>query len=317
VKSERPLVVAGFIAISVVWGSTWLAIKIGLDSITPVFGVAIRFTLAAAILAVMLRLRGGRLIFDRTTTPVYLMLGIFSFSFPFVLVYWGEQYVSSGLASILFATYPFIVAILSHLLLPGETLNPFKVTGTLIGFAGVLVIFWSDLSSGTGGYPGMAAIILSTLLQGFSLVMVKKYAKQIPPVQMTLGGMVFAVAILNIMAFLLEDFSALRFDAAGVGSIVYLGTIGTVVTFVTYYWLLKRVEALFLSLTALITPILAVILGALFLDEVLGGRIVMGAGLVLFGIVTANGRDLFRKARQRTLHFFAGEAPDSTSSRED
>jgi len=313
VKSERLLVVAGFTAISVVWGSTWLAIKIGLGSITPVFGVAIRFTLAALILALVLRLRGGRLTFDRTTTPVYLMLGIFSFSFPFVLVYWGEQYVSSGLASILFATYPFVVALLSHFLLPGEKLTPFKITGTLIGFAGVVVIFWSDLS--TGGIYGMAAILGSTVLQGFSLVMVKKIAKQIPPVQMTLGGMVFAIVILYVMAFMFEDFSTLRFDAAGVGSILYLGTFGSVLTFVTYYWLLKRVEALFLSLTALITPILAVILGALLLGEVLGDRVALGAALVLLGIVTANGRDFFKKAGQHTLHFFAGDPADSKSSR--
>lgn len=315
-KSERLLVVAGFAAITIVWGSTWLAIKIGLGSIPPVFGVALRFTLAAVILAVILRLRGGRLVFDRTTTPVYVTLGIFSFSFPFVLVYWGEQYVSSGLASILFATYPFVVAILSHLLLPGEQLTPYKVAGTLIGFAGVVVIFWSDLSSGTGGFPGMAAIVVSTILQGFSLVMVKKKGKHIPPVQMTLGGMVFAVAILFAMAFSLEDVSTLRFDAAGVGSIVYLGTFGTVITFVTYYWLLKRVEALFLSLTALITPILAVVLGSLLLDEVLGERVVAGAGLVLAGIAVANGRDLVVKARRHTLQFFSADPADPNSSRE-
>jgi len=316
VKSERPLVVAGFITISTVWGSTWLAIKIGLDSISPVFGVAIRFTLGAIILAVLLRLRGGRLTFDRETVPLYVILGIFSFSFPFVLVYWGEQYVSSGLASILFATYPFVVALLSYFLLPGEQLTPYKILGTLIGFSGVVVIFWSDLSSGTGEFLGMAAIILSTVLQGFSLVMVKRIAKQIPPVQMTLGGMIVGIAILWGMAFALEDFSALRFDAAGVGSIVYLGSVGTVVTFVTYYWLLKRVEALFLSLTALITPILAVILGALILDEVLGGRIVLGAGMVLLGIVTANGRDFFRRAKQNTLHFFTGGQTDPGSTPE-
>jgi len=315
-KSERFLIVAGFAAISIVWGSTWLAIKVGLESITPVFGVALRFTLAAVILAVILRLRGGRLTFDRTTTPVYLTLGIFSFSFPFVLVYWGEQYVSSGLASILFGAYPFVVALLSHVLLPGERLTPYKVVGTLIGFSGVLVIFWNDLSAGTGEFPGMAAIILSTVLQGFSLVMVKKNGSHIPPVQMTLGGMVFAVAILYVMAFALEDIGALRFDAEGVGSIVYLGTFGTVVTFVTYYWLLKRVEALFLSLTALITPILAVVLGGLLLDEILGERVVMGAALVLAGIATANGRDLIVNARRHTLKFFAADAADQKSSRD-
>ena len=315
-KSERPFVIAGFIAISVVWGSTWLAIKIGLGSISPVFGVAIRFTLAALVLYVILRARGERLSFDRETLRVFLVLGVFSFSLPFVLVYWGEQYIGSGLASILFATYPFVVAIFSHLILPGEKLNPFKIAGTLIGFAGIVVIFWTDLSAGTAGYPGMAAIVLSTIFQGFSLVTVKRAGINIPPVQLTLGCMTVSVVVLWIMAFTLEDAAALRFDAAGIGSIVYLGTFGSVLTFVVYYWLLKRVEALFLSLTALITPILAVILGALFLDEILHGRIYAGAAMVLFGILVANGKDLLARAEKHRLRFFAGESPrpDDSSS---
>ena len=246
-----------------------------------------------------------------------MVLGLFSFSLPFVLVYWGEQYIGSGLASILFATYPFVVAVFSHLFLPGEKLNAFKVAGTLLGFAGIVVIFWTDLSTGTAGFPGMAAIVLSTVLQGFSLVTVKRTARHIPPVQLTLGGMLISVVILWIMAFTMEDVSALRFDAAGIGTIVYLGTFGSVLTFVVYYWLLKRVEALFLSLTALITPILAVILGALLLDEVLNQRIYAGAAMVLLGIVVANGKDLLGRAEKHRLRFFAGDPPGTdTSSQE-
>jgi drug/metabolite transporter (DMT)-like permease len=316
-KSEHPLVVAGFVAITVVWGSTWLAIKIGLESITPVFGVALRFTLAAAVLAAILRIRGERLVFSRETMPVFLLLGFCSFSVPFVLVYWGEQYVGSGLASILFAMYPFVVAIFSHFTLTGERLNGFKVAGTLLGFAGILVIFWSDLSAGTEGFPGMAAILLSTVLQGFSLVTVKRIGKHIPPVQMTLGGMIVSVVVLWLMAFALENPADQRFDAAGVGSILYLGTFGTVLTFVVYYWLLKRVEALFLSLTSFITPILAVVLGAVFLGETLHGRVYTGGAMVLLGIAAANGRDLAAKAEKHTLRFFTGEsAPGDNTTKE-
>ncbi len=305
-KSERPLVIAGFVTISLVWGSTWLAIKVGLESISPVFGVAFRFTLAALVLAAILRFRGERLAVTRDTFRVFLVLGVSSFSLPFVLVYWGEQYVSSGLASILFATYPFVVATFSHLFLPGERLNAFKVAGTLLGFAGIIVIFWTDLSTGSSGFPGMLAIVLSTVLQGLSLVVVKRTANHIPPVQLTLGGMLVSIVILWAMAFGLEDASTLRFDAAGVGSILYLGTFGSVLTFVAYYWLLKRVEALFLSLTALITPILAVVLGAIFLDEILGSRVYAGASMVLLGILVANGQEFLAKAEARRLRFFAG-----------
>ena len=300
--------ISGFIAITLVWGSTWLAIKIGLESITPVFGVALRFTLASAVLYAILRARGGRIPFNRETMPVFLLLGFSSFSLPFVLVYWGEQYTGSGLASILFGTYPFVVAVFSHLTLPGERLNSFKIAGTLLGFAGIVVIFWSDLSAGTAAFPGMAAIVLSTVLQGFSLVTVKRIARHIPPVEMTLGGMIVSVAVLWVMAFAFEDPGAQRFDAAGIGSILYLGTFGSVLTFVMYYWLLKRVEALFLSLTSFLTPILAVVLGAIFLDETLHGRVYAGGAMVLLGIAVANGRDLLAMAEKQSLRFYAGES---------
>jgi len=313
-KSERALVLAGFAAISIVWGSTWLAIKVGLGSISPVFGVAMRFTLAALVLFAILKLRGQPLAWERKNLPVFLVLGFSSFSLPFVLVYWGEQYISSGLASILFATYPFVVALFSHRFLPGEKLTVFKVAGTLLGFAGVVVIFWADLAAGTAGFAGMAAVVLSTVLQGFSLVTVKRMGTHIPPVQLTLGGMSVSVVVLWAMAFGLEDPGALRFDAAGIGSIVYLGTFGSVLTFVVYYWLLKRVEALFLSLTALITPILAVILGAIFLGEVLPGGIVSGAAMVLGGILVANGGDLLARAERHRVRFFAGDQAGSGDS---
>ncbi|MHC4779576.1 MAG: DMT family transporter [Planctomycetota bacterium] len=313
-KSERLLVVAGFAAITLVWGSTWMVIKIGLSSITPVFGVGIRFAMAAVILAFIIRLRGERLRWDRATIPVFLVLGVSSFSIPFVLVYWGEQYIGSGLASILFATYPFVVAGCSHFFLPGEKLNLYKISGTILGFTGILLIFWSDIHPETSGLLGMGAVILSTFLQGFSLVVVKRYARDVPPLQLTLGGMIIAVALLAVMAFLLEDVTALRFDAAGIGSLLYLGTFGSVVTFATYYWLLQRVEALFLSLTALVTPILAVVLGTVFLDEVLNEEIYLGASLVLFGILIANGGDLLVQIRKHRLRFFSGASAGSNHS---
>lgn len=301
-KSEKLLIAGGFVAISIVWGSTWMAIKIGLQSISPLFGVGMRFALAVVVLWALVRLRGSRLPWDRSTVPIYVVLGVSSFSIPFALVYWGEQSISSGLASILFATYPFVVAVLSHFLLPGERLNAFKVAGTILGFCGILMIFWTDIHPEVSAYLGMGAIILSTFLQGFSLVVAKKYARHLQPMHITLGGMIVAVGVLAVLAFLLEDYRALRFDAAGVGSILYLGTFGSVVTFVTYYWLLQRVEALYLSLTALITPVLAVVLGAVFLAETLDPAIYTGASLVLFGILTANGREMIARLRRAGLN---------------
>ena len=282
-----------------------MVIKIGLESITPFYGIAIRFTLASIILFIIMRARGEIIHLDRTSLLMYFNLGVLSFSFPFALVYWGEQYIASGLASVLFAAYPFVVAIGSHFFLSTEKLNVYKTTGITLGFIGVLIIFWSDVNTGTNNILGMVAILASTIMQGSSLVIVKKVNHSISPTSLSLGGMVVSVGIMFPLAFLFEDLSALRFDTAGIGSILYLGTFGTVITFVVYYWLLKRVEVVYLSLVSFVTPVLAVILGALWLNETLSSRIFVGGGLVLVGILIANGKDLVVTLQQQTVRFLS------------
>jgi len=137
-------------------------------------------------------------------------------------------------------------------------------------------------------------------MQGSSLVMVKKANHHISPTSLSLGGMILGIFLLYPLAFIFEDFSSLRFDTAGIGSILYLGTFGTVVTFVVYYWLLKRVEVLYLSLVSFVTPILAVILGTIWLKESLSQNIFLGAALVLMGIIIANGKDLLTVFSRRS-----------------
>jgi drug/metabolite transporter (DMT)-like permease len=293
-RSEKFLIIIGFILISLIWGSTWLAIKIGLQSITPFFGIAIRFTIASAILSLIMMLRGEKIAIDRTSKLLYLNLGILSFSFPFALVYWGEQYIASGLASVLFAAYPFVVAFGSHLFLSDEKLDIAKSLGILLGFVGVIIIFWADFKLNNASTLGMVAVLASTIMQGASLVMVKKMNHPISSMSLSLGGMIVGISIMLPLAFIFEDYSALHFDIRGLGSILYLGTFGTVVTFVVYYWLLKRVEVIYLSLVSFVTPIIAVLLGAVWLAESLSIKTFLGAGIVLVGIITANLRDLLR-----------------------
>ncbi len=281
----------GFTVISVIWGSTWLAIKVGLDSVPPFYGAAIRFTVALVVLALLILARRESVPLTRQAIWLYVSLAFLSFGVPYALVYWSEQYIASGLASVLFSAFPFVVAVESHLFLPDERLNVFKITGISLGFIGVLTIFWSDISMGMSGVWGMIAVLLSTLLQGTSLVIVKRVNKSISPTVLSFGGMAFGVVVLYAIALTFEDFSRVSLDTRGVLSILYLATFGTVVTFVIYYWLLKHVEAVYLSLVSFVTPVLALILGALFLDEIFSSRAILGAGFILLGIIISNGRD--------------------------
>ncbi len=294
-KSERLLVVAGFILISIIWGSTWLAIKIGLENISPFFGVALRFTVASLILLAITFLRGKKIPLDKQMVMLYLSLGLLSFSLPYALVYWGEQSIPSGLTSILFAFYPFVVAVISHFFLPSEKLTAGKIIGIVLGFAGLFIIFRSDLHVENGKMLAMFAIILSTLMQGVSLVIVKRMGKHIDPLTMNCGGILAGIPVMYLLAFSLEDPGTVHFGVQGISSILYLGSFGTVLTFGVFYWLLKRVEAVYLALTSLITPILAVVLGAIWYGETLSSNVFIGASMVFAGIGVINGKELIKK----------------------
>ena len=303
---EKGRIAAGFVLVSIIWGSTWLVIKVGLGSVPPLFAVAMRFALASLIIFIIMRLRGERLPTDRVAMKLYLTLAVLSYSFPFALVYWGELYIPSGLASILFAVYPFVVAIGSHFVLPGERMNVMKMAGIVLGFTGVLMIFWGDLRPTEGSGLAMMGILASTLMQGSALIIIKKQSREISPASLSLGGMSIGVVILSLLAFSFEDIGEVHFDARGIGSILYLATFGTVVTFLTYYWLLKRVQAVYLSFVTLVTPALAVFLGAVLLGEQLEPNVFTGATAICAGIVVANGRDIIAAISQHKARIFSG-----------
>jgi drug/metabolite transporter (DMT)-like permease len=297
-KNDRLLTWLGFFIISTVWGSTWLAIKIGLRTVPPFYAAGMRFVVASAVLYAIVRMRKLPIPFTPDARRVYFALGVLSFAIPFALAYWGQQFIPSGLGSILFCAFPLWVAVFSHFMLVNERLDFFKAVGTLLGFVGILIIFSPDLSMpDSSEIPGMAAILLGATMQAYALVVTKKHGHDISPITMTFVGMVIGAAILLLLGFFFESASSIVWTGEAIGSILYLALIGSVLTFVSYYWLLKRIDAVYLSLTSFINPIIAVILGALLLDERLASTVLAGAMLVLTGILVSNGRVLYGKIR--------------------
>lgn len=270
-----------------------MAIKVSLESVPPMLSAAVRFVIGTLVLAVMFRTRRSTFPKSRMFWSLGIMLGLVAFTIPFALTYWGQKQIPSGLASVLFATFPFCVAVLSHFYLPDERMNLWKVLGMVLGFAGVVVIFSSDLSIGDSFTAwGMGAIIASALVQAISMVIMRRHAGPYDSGSLVMVGMAIGAVCLGIFSPLVEDLSAVRLTWEAAVAIVYLGTFASVVTFVTYFWLLKHIEAVFLSLTAFVTPIIAVITGALVLGETVSADLALGSVLVLFGILITNGRDV-------------------------
>lgn len=291
-------IAAAVTVITLVWGTTWAAIRIGLAGVPPFTGAALRFALAGTVLLVAARILGVGLGSSRREVGLWIANGLGSFFISYGIVYWGEQYVSSGLAAVLFSTFPLFVAILAHFFLTGERLTPASTLGVLVGFAGVAVIFSEDLSTledpwATGGGAGpsvavaAAILLIAPAVASIANVAVKKWGRGIHPLSLTAVPMLGAALGLGAVAFALERHEPMTFDVASVGSILYLALFGSALNFVLYFWVLERVRASRLALFNYAVPVVAVATGALFLHEPLTGRLVTGAALVIVGCAVA------------------------------
>lgn len=297
-----PLIAIGYLAICLIWGSTWLVIRLGMESLTPFISAGVRFTIASSVILLVMKIRKIPLIVDGSAMKIYLVGGFFSFLIPFGLVYWGQQYISSGLASVLFAVYPFSVAVVAHFTLSDEKLKKTKVAGMLIGFIGIIVIFSDSFAIRFNmmEFLGMAAVVGSGIIQSFVVVLIKKEGKHLNPFSMNLVPMAIAAIGFLGAGLILEDVGRNRFDLIGVSSVVYLGIFGSIVTFTTYYWLLKKVSVLLMSLIAFITPIIALILGWLVYNEKLTVFHLIGSILVLAGLLISQSELIKKKDKVYT-----------------
>ena len=282
-----------------IWGSTWLAIRFGLETLTPIYSAGLRFSLAAFFILILMKIRGVRLQLDKISIRLYLTMGFLSFVIPFGLVYWAEQYVPSGMASVLFAVFPFFVAIFSFIFIAKESLDIFKILGIVIGFSGIVIIFSDSFSGDITHYLiGMFAIVLSAIMQAGIAITIKKYGHHLNPLSMNFVPMLIAGISMLIIGLAFEDTSTNSIGLNAVLSILYLAFFGSVITFTSYYWLLKKINIVILSLTAFITPITALILGYLFYNEQLSTNDFIGSAFVLFGVLGANLGNLLRMRRK-------------------
>ncbi len=287
--NENVKITLGYLLICLLWGSTWLAIRIGLDYMTPIFSSAARFIVASFIIYCIMKFKGVKLQTDRNSIYMYIILSLFSFAVPFGLVYWAEQFVSSGLASIIFASLPFFVIVFTYFSFKQESIVPAQVAGVVLGFLGIVVIFSENLHlSLSTNMLGLLALLISAMIQAGIAVIVKKWGKHLNPLSMNFLPLISAGIIMLVVSFATEDLSRIHLTSKAVLSVLYLASFGTVASFTTYYWLMKRINIVILSLSSFITPIIAVILGWMILDEKLSLQTLIGSILVLVGILFAN-----------------------------
>ena len=269
-----------------IWGSTWLFIKLGLEDLPPLTFAGIRFLIASTILISLIAVR--RISLPRTRGDLMLLAstGILAFSLNYGLLFWGEQYISSGLAALLQATIPAFGLVIAHLYLPGEQMTPAKVIGVVMGVVGVGVIFSNQLSvAGPRALAGSAALVSSSVCVAYSNVLVKARGKNLDPAILAAGQMLFGLVPLLLIGIPLEG-NPVHFHWTGMAFIAlfYLAIVGSVIAFLLYYWLVHNMDVTKTMLIALVTPVVAVVLGMLVLNEELNWRTLAGGAMIVSGI---------------------------------
>jgi drug/metabolite transporter (DMT)-like permease len=278
-----------WLGLCVIWGSTWLAIKLGLRDLPPLTFAGIRFALAALLLGAIMVARGFRLPSSRRDWRLLLYTGFLSITLNYALVFWGEQYISSGLAALLSATVPLFGLPLAHRYLASEPLTWQKLGGVLVGLAGVGVVFSGELGTG-GPHAGLASagIVLAALATAQAGVLVKARATHIAP--SVLAGVQMAGGCIPLLlgGILLEG-NPLRFHwtPLAFGALAYLTILGSVIAFLMYYWLIRHTSVSGVLMVPLVTPLVAVLIGLLFAGETVGWHTMLGGSAILGGVALA------------------------------
>src|SRR5262245_9378897 len=225
----------------IIWSSTWVAIKIGLEDCPPLLGAGVRFSIAGLVLLVIAAVQRRQLWTDWVLAGV---LALAPFAFAYGLVYWGEQYVPSGLAAVLFGVLPLYSALLASIVLTGEPLRPRLLAGIAIAIAGLSVAFGESLHLGDSRWALAPAIArpCAPFASAVGNVSIKRRAAALDPVVLNGWAMLAAGLLLTAVASVAGDWQVTG-TAGAIGSIAYLALIGSAVPFVALTVLLRELPA--------------------------------------------------------------------------
>lgn len=289
---DKKLSILVWLILAIIWSTTWIFIKIGIEDLPPLAFASSRFVIAIAVLFIFGLVRGMRLPRTASDWKLIAITGGLQFSINYSAVFWAEQHITSGLAAVLQATITVFGLLLAWIFLPDERITARKVVAVATGIGGVTVIFADQLRvENWMAFAGCVVIVVGSYAAAQASILTKARGSGIHPATLVMCQMICGVPPVIIYSLASEG-SPFTFNWTwrAIGCILYLSLLGTITAFWLYYWLLRRVESTKAMMISLVTPLLAVVIGWLVLGETLppqtgiGGLLIIGSiGLIVFG----------------------------------
>lgn len=281
-------VLFAYFSVVLIWATTPLAIQWSSDSLSFIAAAVARMAIALAIALFLHALLQKSLSTYWQQRHIYFAasIGIFP-NMP--VVYWGVQFIPSGLVAVIFAMSPFVTGLMTLWLLKQNPFTLRKVVALVLALAGLVVIFYHQLQFNIRSVYGIASILLSCILFSFSSVWVKKLTQQeavsLDAFHQASGALLFSLPGLVLSWWLMDGAVPQQVSMKSGASIMYLAIMGSLVGAALFFYILQRLSASAVSLITLMTPVLAIVIGKTLADEVLSSQTLFGVAVVLFALL--------------------------------
>lgn len=278
-----------FILLGLIWSSSFLWIKIGVQEIGPMALVAFRMLFGALTAIAIAFYQGIPFTRDWKDWGIFAIFGPASLAIPIFLISWGEQTIDSAVAAILNATVPLFTLIIAHFWLQDDKITFQKTLGLLVGFTGVMILLSKDLLAGEhGSVIGQAAVILASLFYAGSAVGIRKYSQHINNVMRGVGFLLTSAIFMWVIGPLVErpfEFPTLPITWVAA---LWLGILGSGLAMIMLYYLIHEIGPTRATLVTYLFPVGGVILGVLFLDEHLSWQLIAGTVFIILSLIVVN-----------------------------
>ena len=271
-----------YLSVILIWSTTPLAIQWSGNGVGSQFGVAARMAIGLLALLALLHFMKISLPWHNKARRLYIISGL-SLYIAMSCVYWAAQKIPSGWISVVFGLSPIMTSVLASLILKDARLSGTRLLGMFTGLAGLAIVFIESITISAAAMAGILTVVISALAQSLGAILLKQQQPELHPVAITAGSIVVALPLFSVNCLLAGGWPEMIPQKTAL-SILYLGLLGSAVGFPLYYYLLKKLAPERVAIVTLITPITALLLGALLNAEEISARVWAGTALILLGL---------------------------------